>query len=67
MYIVACARCQTRLTEKVFTSYAAAAKAGHELGFPAGDGDELWCGACMSAHNGKVGTGIEQSLTRHTA
>lgn len=51
MYIVACARCQRRLTEKLFTSYAEAAAVAHEIGYATDNWDELWCGDCARATN----------------
>lgn len=47
MYVVACARCQDRLTDVKFVTYQDARQAAEMLGYPAADGsDELWCAEC---------------------
>lgn len=66
MYIVACARCQTRLTENTFTSYTDADEAAHRLGYPAADSEELWCADC-AAERPAPGFGSAREYTRHTA
>lgn len=65
MYIVACARCQTRLTDHTFTSYTAADEAAHRLGYPADDSEELWCADCAAeCHAPEFDAARE--YTRHT-
>lgn len=49
MFVVACSRCQIRLTEKLFTNYDEAEMAARMLGYPvAGNSDNLWCEACAT-------------------
>lgn len=66
MYIVACARCQTRLTEHHFSSYTDADEAAHRLGYPADDGEELWCANCAAERN-EHGPDAPDAYARRTA
>lgn len=63
MYVVACARCQDRLTDVKFVTYSDAREAADKLGYPAADGsDELWCAECARLFN--VST---EEFVRHSA
>lgn len=55
MYVIACSRCQKRLTEHEFTTYAEAQEAARTLGYPADKADELWCEDCAPAEQRQVG------------
>lgn len=69
MYIVACARCQSRLTETVFASYVEATEAAQRLGYPAADGkDELWCAECATVGRSDIDLrGANPDVHRRTA